>query len=238
MSRLKRLRLWHWILIAIVLLALVFVGGPFVYIHFIEGPAPKPLSLPSTGTRSTGTDTSSATPFPTGTWHATSASVVGYRVNEVLFGQNNVAVGRTHSVKGSITLSGSAVAKGQFVVQMATVHSDESQRDAQFDGRIMDVSQFPTATFTLTSPIELGTLRAGQKATTTATGNLTLRGQANIVTFTVDAEFTKGAIDVSGSIPILFSTWDIPNPGFGNAITTDNHGILEFLLVLHQGAAT
>jgi polyisoprenoid-binding protein YceI len=236
MSRLRRLRLWHYLLIGIILLALVFVGGPFVYIHFIEGPAPKPLSLPTRGDKST--KTAGATPFPTGTWRATSASVVGYRVNEVLFGQNNVAVGRTHSVTGSITLSGTTVSKGQFVVQMSTVHSDESQRDAQFDGRIMSVSQFPTATFTLTSPIDLGILRAGQKATTTATGNLTLRGQANIVTFTVDAEFTKGAIDVSGSIPILFSTWDIPNPGFGNAITTDNHGILEFLLVLHQGTAT
>jgi polyisoprenoid-binding protein YceI len=34
---------------------------------------------------------------------------------------------------------------------MDTIHSDKSERDAQFDGRIMDVAQYPTGTFTLTS---------------------------------------------------------------------------------------
>ncbi len=38
---------------------------------------------------------------------------------------------------------------------MTTVKSDRSQRDGQFQGRIMDTSQFPTGTFTLTSPVEL-----------------------------------------------------------------------------------
>ena len=49
---------------------------------------------------------------PTGTWQATGKSVVGYRVNEVLFGQNNVAVGRTNAVTGSITVDGASVGLG------------------------------------------------------------------------------------------------------------------------------
>jgi len=231
----RRPRLWRLIIGGVVLLVLVFVGGPFVYIHFIEGPAPKPLSLPSTHT---GTTTKSAAAFPTGTWHATSSSVVGYRVNEVLFGQNNVAVGRTHEVNGTIALQGTTVATAKFVVQMASVHSNESQRDNQFDGRIMDVSTYPTSTFTLSSPIHLGALAAGATAKTTADGNLTLRGQTHPVSFTVTARYGTGVIDISGSIPITFATWDIPNPGFGNAITTDSHGILEFLLVLGKSATS
>jgi polyisoprenoid-binding protein YceI len=165
---------------------------------------------------------------------------VGYRVNEVLFGQNNVAVGRTHDITGSITLSGTDVEKAGFTVQMSTVHSDESQRDNQFDGRIMDVSEFPTSKFVLSSPIDLGSsanLHAGDPISATATGELTLRGQTHSVTFPLTASYTATGIDINGSIPITFATWDIPNPGFGSAITTDNHGILEFLLVLKSGSA-
>jgi polyisoprenoid-binding protein YceI len=227
----------RWVIGGLVLLVLIFVGGPFVYIHFIEGPAPKPLSLPST-TTSRGTAGNPAT-FPTGTWRATTASVVGYRVNEVLFGQNNVAVGRTHSVTGSITLSGTDVTKAGFTAQMSTVHSDESQRDNQFDGRIMDISQYPTATFALTSPITLAPASAvtsGRVISSQATGNLTLRGQTHPVTFDVTARYTTTAIDINGAIPITFATWSIPNPGFGSAITTANHGTLEFLLVLHPAS--
>jgi polyisoprenoid-binding protein YceI len=233
----KKRSVIRWVIGAVVLLALALVGGPFVYIHFIEGPAPKPLTLPSAGTTSA---KGASTMFPTGTWRATSASEVGYRVNEVLFGQNNVAVGRTHSISGSITLSGSTVAKADFTVQMATVHSDESQRDNQFDGRIMDVTDFPTSHFALTSPIALGAagnITKGTTITSTATGALTLRGQTHPVTFGVSARYSGSAIDISGSIPITFATWDIPNPGFGSAITTDSHGTLEFLLVLHASTS-
>ncbi len=43
---------------------------------------------------------------------------------------------------------------------MASVVSDQSQRNARFDGPIMDVSQYPTATLTLSAPIDLGTIPA------------------------------------------------------------------------------
>ncbi|HEX3795596.1 MAG TPA: YceI family protein [Acidimicrobiales bacterium] len=218
-----------WLIGGLVLLAVLLVGGPFVYIHFIEGPAPKPLTLPSSHHAP---DTPAS--FPTGSWKATSASVVGYRVNEVLFGQNNVAVGRTHSVTGAIALKGANVSTAAFTVQMATVHSDQSQRDNQFDGRIMDVSRYPTATFRLTSPITLGFgTKAGITVQATATGDLTMHGQTHAVTFPVSARYTASAIDITGSIPITFATWGISNPGFGGQITVDDHGLLEFLLVLH-----
>src|SRR5580704_3528301 len=97
----RRLR---WIGGIVVALVVVFVGGPFIYIHFIEGPAPKPLSLPKTTTPPRGAAARIA--FPTGKWDVTPQSVVGYRVQEVLVGQNNVAVGRTHTVSGSIQLAG------------------------------------------------------------------------------------------------------------------------------------
>ncbi|HEX9623716.1 MAG TPA: hypothetical protein VF979_05000, partial [Streptosporangiaceae bacterium] len=68
---------------------------PFVYIHFIEGPGPAPLTLkPNSPTPTPSTSTETAPNSLPGTWTTTAGSVVGYRVNEVLVGQNNVAVGR------------------------------------------------------------------------------------------------------------------------------------------------
>jgi len=70
---------------------------------------------------------------------------------------------------------------------MATIRSDETQRDAQFDGRIMDVSAYPTGTFSLTRPIRLGLLPAiGTVRAYYATG-LTLHGHTRKVAFTVSA---------------------------------------------------
>ena len=47
-----------------------------------------------------------------------------------------------------MTLDGAIVTDASFTVDMTTVTSDESRRDAQFDGRIMETSVYPTATFT------------------------------------------------------------------------------------------
>jgi polyisoprenoid-binding protein YceI len=169
-----------------------------------------------------------------GPWNATAASELGYRVDEVLFGVNNAAVGRTHQVTGSLTISGTTVADAEFVVDMKTITSDESRRDDQFNGRIMSTDEFPTATFTLTSPIELGSIPAeGEQVTATATGDLTLRGVTQPVTFDVTAQLEGGRIGVLGSIPIVFADYSIPNPSFGG-IDTEDHGVIEFVLVFEQ----
>jgi polyisoprenoid-binding protein YceI len=231
----------RWIVGGLVVLALLVVGGPFVYIHFIEGPPPKPLALPQSTTTSTDRGAPSATAttaFPTGIWHTVSTSQVGYRVNEVLFGQNHVAVGRTHSITGAITVAGAHVTLASFTVQMSTVQSDQSQRDHQFDGRIMDVASYPTATFTLTSPIALNRrVKPGATLSATATGKLTLRGQTHPVTFPVTAMYSSDSIEIQGSIPITFATWNVPNPGFAG-ISTDDNGVLEFLLNLRPGSTS
>jgi polyisoprenoid-binding protein YceI len=219
--------------------ALVVFGGVYIYIHFIEGPAPKPLALPKVTAPRHSAGTTAPVLAPTGMWQATDKSIVGYRVNEVLAGQNNVAVGRTHAVTGSITVKGTSVNTAAFTAQMASVHSDESQRDAQFDGRIMDVAQYPTATFTLTSPIDLGTVPAtGVTVHESATGNLMLHGQTHAVTFPVSARYSGTSIDITGSIPITFATWGISNPSLGGFVTTDSHGILEFLLIMERSSAS
>jgi polyisoprenoid-binding protein YceI len=171
-----------------------------------------------------------------GSWRVTAGSVVGYRVTEVLAGQNNVAVGRTTSIAGSMLISSTTVKAAQFTVQMATIHSDQSQRDAQFNGRIMDTSSFPTGTLTLTAPIPLAPVPAdGVVRSYHAAGKLTLHGQTRPVTFALQAERTSSGLEVSGSIPILFADWGIANPSFPPFVTTQNHGELEFLVKFRAG---
>jgi polyisoprenoid-binding protein YceI len=241
MVRARPRRLLIWLASAVIAVAVLAVGGAFVYIHFISGPAPAPLSLKTgSGPASGGTAPASDTATVTGSWQVGGGSVVGYRVDEVLAGQNNVAVGRTSTIRGSMTISGTTVAAASFSVLMATIHSDQSQRDAQFDGRIMDVAAYPTGTLKLTAPVVLAPLPAvGTARTYHASATLMMHGHTRPVGFALEAERTAAGIEVSGSIPVLFADWGIANPSFPPFVTTQNHGELEFLLrfVRAAGAA-
>jgi polyisoprenoid-binding protein YceI len=136
-----------------------------------------------------------------------------------------------------LTIAGSTVTKATFAVDMASVVSDQSQRNAHFDGPIMDVSQFPTATLTLTSPINLGATPAnGIVQRYNATGALDMHGTTRTVSFAVSAERNGSQIDVLADITIPFSEWSISNPSIGGFVTTANNGTLEVLLHLTQGA--
>lgn len=224
-----------WSTGAVVLVAVLAVGVPYAYIHFVEGSQPAPLSLqdvPSgTAPASAGgsaTDTASIT----GTWSVTKGSEAGYRVHETLAGQGTTAVGRTSKVTGSLVVQGSTVRAATFTVQVADITSDRSQRDAQFGGRIMDAAKYPTARFTLTRPIALGSVPAiGTTVTKKATGTLTMHGTTRTVTFRVDARRTASSIAVTGDIPVRYGDYDIDNPSFGGFVSVGDSGTVEFLLV-------
>jgi hypothetical protein len=138
-----------WLAIGVVgVLVLGFVGS-FVYTRFIADDAPERLDT-------TPTLEASADPDVTlpGTWVVAEGSQVGYRVKEILFGQSSEAVGRTEEITGSFTIDGDSLTEGSFEVDMASVTSDQSRRDGQFRGRIMEVDTYPTATFELTAESE------------------------------------------------------------------------------------
>ena len=224
----------RWALVAGVVVVVLVVGGPFVYFHFIQGPAPKPLTADNAPI-----PTASGTPTTVlasldGTWNAGGGSQAGYRVKETLFGQSATAAGRTSAVTGSFSLSGSKVPSASFTVDMTKVSSDRSQRDDQFQGRIMDTADFPTATFVLTTPIDLGSVPAvGTEITPSATGKLTLHGTTKTVTIPLTAKRVGNTIVVAGSTTITFSDYGIDNPSGGPA-SVGNRGSMEFQLVLSK----
>jgi polyisoprenoid-binding protein YceI len=238
----RKHRLRNWLIAGAVLVVVVGAGGPFVYIHFIEGPAPAKLTLPSdetttTGHASTAGAVKGGSEQVNGTWSVGQGSVVGYRVGEVLIGQNSTAVGRTEKVWGSLTIDNGSVTKGTFTANMASVTSDQSERNAQFDGRIMNVATFPTAEFVITKPISLGgRLSTGAVKSLPTAGRLTMHGVTKPITFNVSMELNSDGAYVLAEIPIVFANWDISNPSVGGFVTTKNSGTLEVLLHLVRGA--
>ena len=167
-------------------------------------------------------------------WNVTTASELRYRVKETLNGLSTEAVGKTNSIAGTLTLSGTSASAAEFTVDMTTFTSDESRRDAQFNSRIMQVDQFPTGVFTLTSPIDFGVVPAeGAEITASATGDLTLHGVTKSVTFDLTAKLANGKVGVLGQIPVRFSDYDVESPSIATIVTEDN-GLLEFVLVFEK----
>ncbi len=221
-----------------VALVVIAVAAPFIYIHFIEDdPAPRlTLTAPSSSTTTSPandvTTARSTNATLTGTWNAGDGSTAQYRVDEVLFGQENTATGKTNDVTGTVVIDGTTVKSADMSVDLTTVKSDESRRDNQFQGRIMNTAQFPTATFKLTSPIDLGSVPAeSTPITVSATGELTLHGVTTQITTDLEAQRLGDRIEVNGTVPVVFADYQIPNPSFAG-IKTKDHGEFEFLLEL------
>jgi polyisoprenoid-binding protein YceI len=259
-------KLVTWVVAGVLALAVLLVGGTWVYINIIRDDPPERLSFETrdeqasttaaavtvessasaagAGTATTAADaptTTAATASEaaagiSGTWQATAESQLGYRVQENIAGQSTEGVGRTNAVTGALVIDDTTVTTAEFSVDMTTITSDEDRRDDQFQGRIMDTANFPTATFTLTEPIVLGAVPADlEQVTATATGELTLRGTSQPVTFEVTARRNGANIEVNGAIDIVFEEWGIPNPSVG-PVSTDDNGLLEFLLVFAPAA--
>jgi len=228
---------WTWIVGVPVLLVIVFVGGPFVYIHFIKEDAPPPLRLKavdSAKSGSTSTTTASRDDI-SGTWKVKSGSQVGYRAKEILFGQSAEAAGRTTGVTGSLTVDGTTVQDANFTADLTGLKSDSGNRDSQVQGRILNTSQFPNATFKLSQPIALGNVPANlQEIKVNATGDLTIHGTTKSVTFPITARRNGDTIETNGSIPITWSDYNISAPSGGPAQVADS-GQMEFLITFTRG---
>ena len=239
------MRRLKWIIVLPVAALLLALGGAWTYINVLQDDAPARLTLEgnvsenvpaTTATTSAGATATAPASFD-GTWLAAGGSQAGYRVKEVLFGQSTEAVGRTGNVDGALTINGATVETAAISIDLASVQSDEDRRDGQFRGRIMNVAQYPTATFTLKSPIDLGTLPGdGSTVTVPATGELTLHGTKKTVTVNVTAKRSAGTISVNGTIPVVFAGYGIPSPSFGPA-SVEDHGEIEFLVNFTKSAS-
>lgn len=232
-------RRWKLIIGVVVIAAVALVGGPWVYINIIREPAVESFVSEATAT-SVGEVTTAQDAAPsfvlsdaTGTWNVVADSQVGYRVGEVYFGQDATAVGRTNGVTGVVTITGLSVVDANFIADMATIKSDSNERDSQFNSRIMDVLNYPTADFVLTSPITIDPTALAGTVTHQASGSMTLRGVTKPVDVSIVSTVRDSQIVLVGEVDVVFAEWGIPDPSLPG-ISVRASGLLEFRLVLSR----
>jgi hypothetical protein len=96
-------------IIALVIVGLGLVVGPWTYINLIKDDAPAALTIDdnSDATIPSGSIEEEDITNPNGQWIVAPVgeSVVGYRVKEILFGQSTEGEGRTREVEGNVTIA-------------------------------------------------------------------------------------------------------------------------------------
>ncbi|MEZ4552992.1 MAG: YceI family protein [Dehalococcoidia bacterium] len=242
-------------------LALAALAAFGVWYFFFRDDAPAPVDLQSavrsvasstadagSGVASTATPSASGTASAgaasgstslVGTWQVASGgqSFVGYRVQEQLANVGAAtAVGRTSAVTGTLTFDGSAITDVTIEADLTKLQSDRSQRDNALRQQALETNRFPTATFTLTQPIELsGNPEAGDMVEATAVGDLMLHGVTKSISIPLQGQLVNGQIVVVGSLDIVFADYSIAQPRAASVLSVENHGLIELQLILSRG---
>jgi polyisoprenoid-binding protein YceI len=231
---------------AAVALVVVLAAGGFAFWQLFGGSDPSPVALNPV--------TSSATPAAmansggsldgawtidntTGSLAEGTSSFAGYRVKEELAGTGaNTAVGRTQNVSGSLTIDGATITAMQVSVDMTTLQSDDARRDERLRTDGLQTDQFPTASFTLTKPIEVGSVpKDGQTIQAVAVGDLTLHGVTRGVEVSIQAQRNGNEIEAIGSVDVALTDYGIEAPTGFLVLSIANTGTIE-LHVLFQPA--
>jgi polyisoprenoid-binding protein YceI len=233
----------------VVLVVGVLVGGYVAYDQVLSGDSVAPLALPSTSPEAAATDAAasgaaSASAEPTasfdgdvaGTWTVAGDSQAGYRVRERLasLSAESDAVGRTSDVTGNITFESdgttTTLTAGTLTVDTTTLASDEDRRDNRLRTEGLQTDTFPTASFTITGPVEIpASAIEGAATDVTLVGDLELHGVTRSVSIPAQARLVDGTIQVAGSITFLLSDFEIQAPNVGGFILSiADEGALEF----------
>lgn len=235
-SRRRRWLLWGAVLAVLAVVAVL--GGTRLYATYLapEGAEPLALSEPTAAPEASGAaETEAAAPAEPievdGTWTVAPGSVAGYRLDEVLSGVDTTVVGRTLDVSGTVLIEEAMLTQAEVAVVTDTIETDQSARDAYFR-RAVGSEEFPTATFTLTEPVDVGEVgTATGPAAVSAPGTLTFHGVSQDVVAELQVNRTATGVEVFGTIPVVLADYGLEAPDLG-FVTVEPEGQIEMLLVL------
>jgi polyisoprenoid-binding protein YceI len=227
---------------AAIVLVVVLATGGFTFWQLFGGSDPPPVALSPAASSAAPTATASAGGSLDGTWTIDdtsgslaegTSSFAGYRVKEELAGTGaNTAVGRTQNVSGSLTIDGTAITAMQVSVDMTTLQSDDSRRDERLRTDGLQTDQFPTAAFTLTKPIAVGSVpKDGQTIQAVAVGDLTLHGVTRSVEVSIQAQRNGDEIEAIGSVDVALTDYGIEAPTGFLVLSIANTGTIELHLL-------
>ncbi|NDH11055.1 MAG: YceI family protein [Actinobacteria bacterium] len=165
-----------------------------------------------------------------------SGSFAGFRVDEELTIGEVVAVGRTGGVSGTVTIEEGRLIGTDITVDMGSITSNDARREFPIRRAVM-ADEFPTATFVLTTPVDLPVgLADSETVTIEATGELTVAGTTNEATFTIDALVRDDGFGViTGSTTITWEDFGVTPPSAPIVVSIDESGIVEFQLIVAKG---
>lgn len=239
---------------AIVAVVLVAAGA----FWFLRDDAPDKADISATAssikenttTTAGGTDTTAAGSGEagdvTGTWtvdaetgefdyESATGTFAGIRIEEELARVGSTtAVGRTGDVSGTVEIDGTTVTAADIEVDMSTITTNDGRRDNKLQEAI-NSQQFPTATFTLTSPIELpADALTGAEVSVSAKGDLTVAGTTKAIEIPIKAQLVEDTIIMTGDTEITFSDFGVEVPSSPMVLSVDDVGTLELQLLLKR----
>jgi polyisoprenoid-binding protein YceI len=199
--------------------------------------AADPTAATGSGSGSGGIDGTWTVDPSVGLFSDFTGSFVGYRVKETLANVGAAeAVGRTPDVNGTVTVDGTSITAAELTANLTTLQSDEQFRDGQLRRQALETDRFPSATFRLTSPIDLGSVPAeGTPVSVTASGDLTLHGVTRAVQVPLQARLSGGVVTIAGSLPIVFADYAISKPQSMMVLSVEDNGVMELQLQLTKG---
>jgi polyisoprenoid-binding protein YceI len=233
---------------AVVVVLLIGVGA---WYFLFRDDAPDEVSLETATEQvtesgegdSSGDGTTAPTTAVAGTWtvdnesgsfdfESATGSFAGFRVQEELVSIGGTeAVGRTGEVTGTIVIDGTTLESAEVGVDMASITTDQSRRD----GRVRDaleVDQFPTATFVLSEPVDLGAGAAnGEAVSVEAPGQMTIHGVTRDTTASFQAQLVDGTAVVVGTVPFTFADYQVEKPSAASVVSVADDATIEFQLL-------
>ncbi len=229
-------------LIALAVAVPLLLGGFAAWYFVLRHDAPAAVSLDAAVSGVTAAPGAAASASSAdGTWTVDTTitnadgtgTFAGFRVEEELVGIGaTTAVGRSSAVSGTVTVEGTKITAAEVTVDLTSITSNDSRRVRAINTALA-TSQFPTATFVLTEPIDVGRIPAeGERISTTATGELTVHGVTSAITVAIDAQLQNGVLVLVGSAPVTFSDFDITPPTAPIVASVDDHGVVELQLYL------
>lgn len=224
----KRRRWLIWTLASVLGVLTLMIGGPWAYSTWMKHRAPDPLTL----TAEVAEPEETTGPFTVdGAWQVAEGSEAGYRLDEVLFGRPTTPVGRTQQVSGTAVVQDGMLTEAQVVVDVASISTDESARDAYFR-RALDTTEYPEATFRLTEPVAVGPVATAQAPVpVSATGTLTMRGTSVPVAADLQVRRSASGVEVAGAIPVTLDDFGLTAPDL-EIVTVQPTGVVELRLDL------
>ncbi|WGW13216.1 YceI family protein [Saxibacter everestensis] len=222
----RKAKVLLWIAAAVVVVVAGVAIGTRLYVAGENERAPSAL----TGSPQTTAQASEPAETIDGSWTSVDGSQAGYRVKEVLNGNDVNVVGRTDQVESTVTVEGKKATTADITVDLVSVATDQDKRDQYFAGHAIDTNTYPDATFSLTEPLDLATIAESTgELDIEAKGTLSINGVDNEVSTTFNVRREAETITVTGSIPLTFDDYNVTAPDLG-FVKVEPEGQIEFAI--------